>query len=191
MTDARIVVEIHHPSFGGIGTNTWALHWEGGFADTLGDVDDLASMIFDFYSGFNGDMPATAHFVWDGTVRGLGANEGDTATTTGFTASGVGGEAVLPAATALCVSWHTGSGGRSGRGRTFISPLSTSGLASDGGPTSGVLTDLRATAAELVASSVGHSTAHLGVYSTKDHLFRQFTGSTVTDQFAVLRSRRD
>jgi hypothetical protein len=89
------------------------------------------------------------------------------------------------------VGWRTASATRAGRGRTFLGPIGSGALDSDGTIKSDTLDAVRTAAQDLVADSLGFGNGALVVYSPTHDIARDFTASAVRDQFAVLRSRRD
>ena len=110
-----------------------------------------------------------------------------------------------PSAAMLCVSWKTSLRARRGMGRTFCGPLARITIDSDGSPTAGVMTQFRSAASALVAASTAAQDWSWGIYGQEKPLktsqfdenglplkvLRDITGSSVSDKFAVLRSRRD
>lgn len=104
----------------------------------------------------------------------------------------------------ICTTWRTSIAARRGRGRTFLGPLGSHVVSGDGSPQDGALTMIRAQATTLLNASAAANDWAFGVYglqapapdgttnySALPHVLRDFTGFTVRDQFAVLRSRRD
>lgn len=109
----------------------------------------------------------------------------------GWTKPGTGVGSLLPPATQVVVGWRTTSATRSGRGRTFVGPLSADCLEANGTPASNKLGFLQDAANQLVSDSQGWNQAAIGVYSAKQGVLRDIQSARVRDVFAVLRSRRD
>lgn len=187
----RGVVTIEHPSLGGTGTNTW--HFRTVAVDQLenADADGLSDILEQFYTDLDPIYPGGTVLHFDGELSGVGSNEGTYVQATDWTVTIGGGIPPLPPATSLVVSWRGQSGDRSRRGRTFLGPLGTGNLEGDGTPTSSCLTTARDAAAALVSSSDSFANGAFGVWSRQESVLRDFVGSTVANQFAVLRSRRD
>lgn len=104
------------------------------------------------------------------------------------------GAASAPAAAfqALTVSWRTTSATRSGRGRTFLGPIGRDLTDADGTPDSITVNEARAAATALVNKSTSPLRGwSLGVFSVKQGVLRDVTGSTVSDRWSYLSSRRD
>lgn len=117
--------------------------------------------------------------------------------------AGLGSGAMMQAL-AIVVTWKTTIAARRGRGRTFVGPLATVVVQSDGTIVDSVRTSILGAANALVTSSLAYGNGAVGVYgyaSAKSQgvprdpndprVFRDFTGATVRDLFGVLRSRRD
>jgi len=106
-----------------------------------------------------------------------------------LSADGVAGNA--PVLLAACVSWRTSSATRSGRGRTFLGPLSPAVLESNGTPTANFLSDTNNALQDFVDTSGEGNEWAFGVLSTKTGVFRDVTGKSLKDRWAYLSSRRD
>lgn len=100
------------------------------------------------------------------------------------------------AASGYCISWSTGGvwNGRRIRGRTFVVPLGSNALATDGTIDTGALVDFRARAVTLTSPD---NNTRLVVWRRPtnevipDGGAYAVTGSTVRDKVAMLTSRRD
>lgn len=115
-----------------------------------------------------------------------------------------GGALHAPPHLAICVSWKTSIRARRGRGRTFLGPLVTAAMQSDGTVTDALLTTLSTAATSLVNASLTDNDWAVGVwglenpapknfagdYNDLPHVIRDITGFTISDKFAVMRSRR-
>lgn len=190
MTIARVPVDITWDGSGSPGVNVWHLRVDG----PLNGSDQIAGLLEDletFYETAKNACPASVDFDFRGEIQGLGPDTGDTAVYDAWhqDASGTGNYA--PTMTCQVVGWRTNSGGRRGRGRTFIGPVATSVVAADGSPSAAYLSDLQAAADALVAAGAPIGNGSWGVYSVLDQVVRDFTGATVSPKFGSLRSRRD
>lgn len=191
MAKRRAVVRILHPNLGGVGTNTWHIRTSGLEVDTTTMLGNAMEAVETFYTACAGLFPDTCTFSWDGSLSGILDEEGqfnelDPWTTTGAVAGGS-----LPPANCICVSWLGATGDRSRRGRTFLGPIATNVAESNGTISTAALGAARAAAAALVDASTDPNDWALCVFSRQESLLRDFVGSAVRDQFAVLRSRRD
>ena len=105
--------------------------------------------------------------------------------------AGSGGTSFAPAPTAMVVTWRTQSATRSGRGRTFLGPLASSALQTDGTLSGSLVATVQDACDDLVAwNSVG-TNGSFAVYSRTNGVARDITASKARDYVAVLRSRRD
>jgi hypothetical protein len=201
MTIFRCPINITYPGAGSPGVNVWHLRtFDPVLSTELAEATALLAIIRTFYQ---------AHAVYfpNGTTLSLGTctNVADqreiVPTFTAVTGSGTGSS---PQALCTVVTWKTTIAARRGRGRTFLGPLSTGTIQSDGTPNDTYRGVVQAAAAALVASSVGYGNGAIGVWgydaakaphTPRDPLsprvFRDYTGSSVRDLFGVLRSRRD
>lgn len=115
-----------------------------------------------------------------------------------------GGANAAPPHLAICVNWKTSIRGRRARGRTFLGPLVSSCIQTDGTVVDATLTSLGTAAQTLVNSSLTDNDWAIGVwglenpapkgfqgdYSALPHVIRDITGYSISDKFAVMRSRR-
>lgn len=115
-----------------------------------------------------------------------------------------GGAVAAPPHLAICVNWKTSIRGRRARGRSFLGPLVQSTEQADGSVVDTVLTTLGTAAQTLINASLVDNDWALGVwglenpapkdyagdYSDLPHVIRDFTGYSISDKFAVMRSRR-
>lgn len=201
MTVVRATVEIHHPDLGGVGTNTWHIESTGVLPGTLAGADDMVEAIEAFYFACTTLFPAGAFYRFNGELQGVGPDLGSTGADTAWEVEGTEAGVILPPAVALVVGWRTGTGGRMGKGRTFLGPMHNSTLDADGTPAPASIASAQGAADALIATSVAHADAHLGVWSEgrsghatlpdADPEFRAFTSAAIRDVFASLRSRRD
>lgn len=187
----RYIVDLAWSGSGSPGVNVWHMRTsEPEFI--LQDVQTLIDDLGTFYQGMAQFYPPSVSV----TGRGEIVKDFDGAPTfedvDGFSVSGGSSNpAYAPLSSAIVVGWKTNSATRAGRGRTFISPLSAGTIDTNGTPTAGTISSMQTIAATLVTNSKGSPNGALGVWSASTNTFRDFVSSTVRDQFAVLRSRRD
>ena len=105
---------------------------------------------------------------------------------------------IAPKGLSICISWRTSLRARRGRGRTFLGPLSGNFLEnSTGAPYAGFRSALQTAVDDLLEASSGVNGWALGVYGQEQplvdtaHVLRDFTQGVVSDEFTLLRSRRD
>lgn len=185
----RTTVRLAFSAGVGGGTNTW--HFRTNGALNSGQLAEVRSALLAFYTAVMPQVPASYSATWDGyvaeiatgspTVQELGAP---------FTANGSGGANYGPAASMACVTWRSTLANRRGRGRTFVGPLSVTAIQGDGTLATATLTALRGAATTLVNTSASANGWGMGVWSEADSVLRDFVAATVTDEVAVLRSRR-
>lgn len=115
-----------------------------------------------------------------------------------------GGASIAPPHLAICISWKTSIRARRGRGRTFVGPLVLGSLQTDGSVVDATLTTLTTAGNTLVSESLTDNDWAFGVwglenpapkdyagdYNDLPHVIRDFTGFSIQDKFAVMRSRR-
>jgi hypothetical protein len=150
------------------------------------------SIVKDFYMSARNAWPSNAEVSWDGTVRELGTDAPamlSQQTPWAVTGGVSGGYSSAPSM--ACVTWRTSLATRRGRGRTFLGPVGANAVDSgDGTLNTGILGVIRGAATALVSASDNALNGAVGVYSELDGVVRDVVASTVTDQVAVLRSRR-
>lgn len=175
---------------GSPGRNTWHVRTDGDLVDgeqIAGLIEDIQS----FYEAINTLMHVNWSARFAGVVNGLGTDEGDTGTYPAWQVDGDATGDVLPTSNQIVVGWRASTGGRRGRGRTFLGPLQAVVLDPDGLPTQASIDVIQNAANNLVAASTGTLNGAVGVYSRTDGLVRDVVAATVRREFAVLRSRRD
>jgi len=189
----RAQAKINDPNIGGTGVNLWHFRTD---AEAFEEASAQQSMdwVKAFYTAIASLLVSPATVTWDGSAQEIATDspralEG----LTGFTVAASGAGAGLPPANCICVGWRTELSARSGRGRTFLGTIKASAVEANGTVATASLSTVRTAASALVTSSMSESVpvGALGVWSPTDQIFRDFTGSAVRDQFAVLRSRRD
>ena len=176
----------------GGGTNTWHFRTDNpiGIED---EPDTIMGWVRQFYTALAPQFPNTSTWTWNGEISEVGAQPTFAPTRTPWTVTGSNSQAGYgPSAGMACVTWRTELATRSGRGRTFMGPLSfTTVQNTDGSLGPSALAAFRAAANALVSSSnTNDNVGAIGVYSPTQGIFRDIVGATVTDQVAVLRSRR-
>lgn len=191
MTIFRVPVAITYPGSGGPGRNVFHVRTIGPNQDDSEQLGEALDALQTFYETIKQYYPSgTTIRMGEGMIRDpLGNPEYEEDNVKTVVSGGSGGH--LSPLLCACVSWRTTSASRSGRGRTFIGPFNVQAQDSDGTITASYLNLLRNAAATLVSASTGPSGWSLGVLSVKQGLLRDFTGSSVKDQFAYLSSRRD
>lgn len=189
----RVPVTITTPSIpGGPYMNVWHCRTIGPGGDDSEQLGDALDALNDFYAGVRDYYPnGTEVRFGEGMIKDpLGSPTYEADQPRSVTTGGVAGGSAT-ALLAIVVSWRTSSASRSGRGRTFVGPFSTSATTADGTPNDIVVTGVRQAAELLVDASGGPGGWAFGVLSTKQGLLRDFTGSSVRDRWSFLSSRRD
>lgn len=187
----RATVNLSFPIGSQGGTNTWHMRSTGiEPADT--DIQDLLDAIQAFYDALSNDFPSGFHAIFDGFVTQVGVEDPDSLG--GFTPWNVAGDAATtawgPSPAMACITWRSTKASRRGRGRTFVGPVRADDFQSDGTLDTDFRSRLLEAASDLIDSSEATSNGAIGVYSTIDHQLRDYVAATVTDQVAILRSRR-
>jgi hypothetical protein len=188
MPTGRINIQLTFPHGSSPGLNTFHFRFDD---DPLGNVQAVVDALEDFYT------PMRPFFGQSTTIscspEAISDPYGDPSyvAVTPWSMNGSGSGNYLPPATQLVVGWRTTNATRSGRGRTFLGPLTEGALDSNGSVLPAALTASRGAATTLVNASAGANGWAIGVYSRTDGLLRDIVSSSVRDQFAVLRSRRD
>jgi hypothetical protein len=191
MSTYRIPVDLEWSGASGSpGVNTW--HGRDATGSGGGDsLDSLASILETFYTTIAALIPTTATMKFAGIASGVGDDAGDFYSAPEWTVTGTGTGSYLPPANAMLVSWRALTGGRSGRGRTFLSPL-TEGLNEANGTPDETARDIVQAAIDNLIEDVDTAgNGALGIYSRTDSLLRDFVSGTCPNYFASIRSRRD
>jgi hypothetical protein len=179
-------VSITHPGLGGVAYNVFHMR-----VTDFADFGDAMGALVDFYESLDGFyITGTDILVGDGVI----ADPYGTPTYAAWNpvlVEGAGTGDVAPQLLAAVVSWRTTSATRSGRGRTFIGPVTAAVWGADGTIDNTYLASLTNAAAALVSASTGANGWAFGVYSHKDSVLRDFIGSGVKDRASYLSSRRD
>lgn len=175
---------------GSPGVNTWHFRTTGDFpSDT--EAEGLSDIVQAFYNAIQSLAHVSVTWRFDGEIQGLGTDTGSTQVIDAWSVQGDTPGEVLPTANQLVVGWRASTGGRRGRGRTFIGPLHADTLDADSLPTQSAVDLLQNAATNVVNASTGFTNGAVGVYSRTDDLVRDVVSATVRREFAVLRSRRD
>lgn len=191
MATFRYVVDLAWTgSTGSPGVNVWHGRTTGGL-DGSTETTGLTDLIKDFYAALAYIFPVTFTATGQEFVNGVGDDEGDADAVPVWTVTGSGSSSFAPPATAILVDWRTNSGGRQGRGRTFLGPIVAGLVGSNGGVESTELAALNTIVEDLVDGSDSFGNGALGVYSRTGSTFRDFTSGSIPSKLAVLRSRRD
>lgn len=175
---------------GSPGTNTWHFRTTGAFADT-GEVEGLSGIVQDFYTALQGYFPSSLNIQMFGDITGVLTDEGSIQQITSWGLAGSGGTDYLPPATCGVASWRAATGGRSGRGRTFLGPLSGEASGTNGAPSIAFAADLQAAIDDLVDASTGFGDGAVAILSRTDSLLRDIVIGQASAKFGSLRSRRD
>lgn len=199
----RVPFPIVFPGAGSPGVNVWHIqttNTSGG--SELADANVLVGYLRTFYDSIKAYYPT-------GTTITLGTVTEETTEreiVPAFAPVAGIGTSSAPQMLALVVTWKSTIAARRGRGRTFIGPLSTASVQTDGTPVDAVRTAIAAAANALVASSVSSTNGQVGVWGysaaktpgkanprnpADAKVFRAYTAYATRDLFGVLRSRRD
>jgi len=167
----------------------WA--WSGYFQNALdGVVAAYSSALGLFSSGETITVQPIVDIFEDTTGEMLESYEGDT-----DPLSGGGGATWAPTATGICVTWRTPGivNNKRVRGRSFLVPVSGAAAEDDGTPTSTAIAQAQTWAAGMIGglSPYGDLVVWHRPINGAGGSSHIVTSNTVTDQFAVLRSRRD
>lgn len=187
----RTAVETTHPNMPNAGVNTW--HFGDGDEGTSATALLAgATLLESFYEAVTGTgIAPSARVAHDGIW--VDVEDGTEIQTDPWTVGTGTTGPTLPPANTVCISWRTGTSLRSGVGRTFLGPILDTQASDDGTPAPTLLTTVLAAATTLVtANTAGFPDfPGFGVYSRQLGSIRQFQSARMSDQFAVLRSRRD
>lgn len=197
----RVPINISFPGAGSPGANIWHIRTPGPLVgDELTQANALIAIIHTFYTDLLAYFPNTTAITL-GTVVEEETQREISPTFAQVTGTGTGSS---PQALALVVTWKTSIAARRGRGRTFVGPLNTGAVESNGTPNETFRANALLAAQNLVNSSVAYLNGAIGVYGYQDawtepgprpagqpRILRDFTGRSIRDLFGILRSRRD
>lgn len=189
MSTYRYQVGLAWAGSGSPGVNTFHFRQDGDVLET--PLQSVIDTIKAFYQGITTILPTGMTITGPAEVIKDPYGAPEYAAVTGWSVTGNGGATYMPLASAMTVTWRTTSATRSGRGRTFIGPLSTQCLDADGTPKAAQRTLLLNAATTFLNESESWAAASMGVYSPTDGVLRDWVSCNVRDTFAVLRSRRD
>jgi hypothetical protein len=175
---------------GSPGANVWHVRTTGA-PGSGGELEGLVEMLQDFYTSIAGLFNATTTIRFEGEANGVGDDVGSYATAPPWTVTGTDAGSVAPPVLAMLVQWRAQSGGRNGRGRTFLGPLAASAVESNGTPSETARAAVQSAADDLIESSDSFANGAFVVYSRTENVARDFITASVPNDFAVLRSRRD
>jgi len=175
------------------------LYFSAALEPTPTEKSDTMAKIRTFFDAFKTYLPNVVTISFPSTFEEFSTTTGELvdshAVTPGATVTGTGGSAVFSSAVGACITWKTGLviNGRKLRGRTFMVPLQS--LPSfDSNGTLGVAAKVafESAAAGLIAGAglplfVWHRPSPGG----SDGQASAVTSASITDQTAILRSRRD
>lgn len=187
----RAVVTVTSPDLGGTGVNVWHIRDDGTVNPDPG-LNNRIDALHDFYTACANAFCGTTTIDFGGDLVLVDGTE-PTLKSGLHNWSVVGGTTTpnLPPANCICVSWKTDLAGRSGRGRTFLGPISKDALEDNGTPVEAVREFIQAAGNALIASDSPPDNGAFVVWSPKTHTGRDLAGVNVPNEFAVLRSRRD
>lgn len=191
MSTYRVPIVHTYAGAGGPGLNVWHVRTTGDEVPSGSDLQALVQIIRDFYTAVAIIFPSTSVLTYGGVATTIGDDPQYDASAPAWSVQGSGQSSTLSPLLQICVGWLTTSASRSGRGRTFLGPLSAQVQEANGTPTGTALGVVRAAALELVADSAGFANGAVTVYSPTQDLARDITGSATRDVFAYLSSRRD
>lgn len=187
----------------GAGTAYSILHFRGAGIGEIDDADaDAATMqTYAFFNSIKAYLPGVVKIDVLSDVEVIDDATGTMtdvrlSTTREQVVGGSGASATWSAPSGACVTWNTGGvrNGRRVRGRTFVVPLATMAYGSDGTLDSTPLSTMQA-AATLLAQPF--SNRQLVVFARPtapgagDGLSVPVTSARITDQAAILKSRRN
>jgi hypothetical protein len=191
MPTVRIPIDLTWTGASGSpGVNIWHARVDS-ILDPNPDVDAMADVLNTFYDEIKGMYSNQVAIRFAGEAQGVGDDTGNTYTGTPWTVNGTNGTGFMPPADCVLVQWRASTGGRSGRGRTFIGPCAGSAEESNGTPTEDSRTLIQGAADNLIDASDSFGNGALGIYSRTQDTFRDVVAAAVPNYFAVLRSRRD
>lgn len=191
----RTAIRLVYTPSGGPGVNVWHFRTTTPAGPQSPVLTAAADSLEAFYTSIRALFPTSMYAAYDGQwTRVDGDDYLPPEAGWNVVGTAAGGDGYMPTASALAITWRTEQNSASGRGRTFLSPLSKTLSSTDGTPSAGTLDTVRNAARTLITTWSGEgpgAEGAFGVYSRKDNVIRDFVGVSMTDQFAVLRSRRD
>jgi hypothetical protein len=188
----RMPVVITSPVLPDPGVNIWHLRSVAEPEAADGQVAALSELVRLFYNTIKEIFNVATRVQFDGDVTRV--DEGDPFLISGVpTWSLVGGNAVapLPPQDCLVVAWRTQNPTKSGRGRTFLGPMTQASVEANGTPTEPHRTLVQGACSALVTGNDAFGNGAVGVWSPTQQIFRDFKSGSVANRFAILSSRRD
>jgi hypothetical protein len=194
MPTFRSIVTLNHPNLGGTATNSFHFVTEPGatsgeitdqVTSAAGALEAMYTQLAEFCYVGNTVIQHSGEWVEVGVEDPEFAISPAWTETVGDIANG------MPPHDCLVVTWRTALAGRSGRGRTFLSPLNDVALEADGTPTASFRTLVEAAADEIITYNGDPDQGQFVVWSPTDEIARSITSRSTRNIFASLRSRRD
>lgn len=188
----RVPVTIDIPSMPSPAMNVFHVRTIGPGGDDTEQLTDALNALEEFYREMKNLYPLNGQIrLGEGMIKDPLGDSTYQQDDPRVISTGLSSGAYVSALLAVTISWRTSSASRSGRGRTFIGPLSINTSDADGTPTAAVRNTISSAAVGLVNASTGPSGWSVGVLSVKQGLLRDITGSSVKDKWSYLSSRRD
>lgn len=172
------------------------------FADATDAPQGHADQVFNLLGTALSDVGGVTNYLPNGVKLTFGSvmdrvdagtNDliGTAAVTPPSTITGVGGN-LYSAASGACITWRTALfvQGRRVVGRTFLIPLNGSAYGDDGTLGADFLTKARSAAATYIAAAVSTPVVMMRATPTHPGGAAPIIAGSITDQAAVLRSRR-
>lgn len=176
---------------GSPGVNTW--FFRATDENALPETEDLQRAIDaleTFYTRVSLTTPTAVTIKADGRWSAVSDDaEQDVVESDGWQQPGQAGDNYLPPANAILLRRLASTGGRSGKGRAFLSPLAPGAIDQTGRVASGIASGLVTAAQELIFE--GPLNGAFVVWSRSEGIARDITSFSVAPDVAVLRSRRD
>lgn len=200
MPTYRLPINVTDPRAGKC-VNVWHIRTAGIAGDETANVNAAAAALRAFY------VTMAPHYAPGVSIAADFAVDVAASTDQAVTwapVAGSGASPVAPPHISVCVTWKTSVRGRRARGRTFLGPHVNGSIDADGTVNAPVLTSLKTAADALVAASIVDNGWAIGIYGQQDsmpgasaaaraaapHVIRDIVGWSVSDKFAVMRSRR-
>lgn len=174
---------------GSPGTNTWAYRVPTTVSDVDGVLEQATTDLGAFHQAIKTIYNSNVTVSTDGVWTGLGDDQGDSHDVAGFSVAGTGTSGFAPPSQCIILDRKASTGGRSGRGRVFLGPLSSSMVESNGTPVEDARAYVLAAANDLL--SPGPLDGAFCIWSRTDQVARDITSFSVPNIFGSLRSRRD
>lgn len=185
----RTQLRYDYPGDGGPGYNALHFRTPGPITDAGGLADANAALNL-FASTLAPVLASSTQVVVTGVWSPVGQDGGLPIEIGAQGYNGTGGDP-LPEFVCGLIDWRTLRAGRSGRGRSFISPLGSTVLASNGNLTPTARTRMLDAAEALTDFNAGGANGAFGVYSRTAGVISDFVAGRVGFEFASLTTRRD